>query len=58
LNWVKENCPEAVEHIPVEDKKFKKTKITRFILEEAEDDLIAMLLNVSVGIQNNESVKK
>ncbi|XP_060561571.1 transcriptional regulator ATRX-like [Ruditapes philippinarum] len=56
LNWVKENCPEAMEHIPVEDKKFKKTKITRFILEEAEDDLIAMLLNTLCNVTEEEKV--
>ncbi|XP_045171882.2 serine/arginine repetitive matrix protein 2-like [Mercenaria mercenaria] len=45
LDWLSEECPEAMEYIPVEDKKFKSTKITRFLLEEAEDDLITILLN-------------
>lgn len=50
VDWLKEECPEALEHVPFEDKKFKKTRITRFLLEEAEDDLITILLNVSIGI--------
>lgn len=44
-DWLQRTCPECVEHIPFEDRKFKKRVVTRFLLLEADNELIDLLMN-------------
>lgn len=46
LDWLQDECPGAAEHLPVEDKKFKKIRVTRFLLEDASEEFKSLLLEV------------
>ena len=47
MEWLQEVCPDAIEEMPVNDTKFKGRNVTKFLLEEADDNLTMLLMDVS-----------
>ena len=47
LKWLQETCPEVTDVMPTNDKKFKGRAVTRFLLDELEEQYVAPLLDVS-----------
>ena len=47
LEWLQETCPEVTDVMPTNDKKFKGRAVTRFLLDELEEQYVAPLLDVS-----------
>ncbi|WAR03381.1 PGA18-like protein [Mya arenaria] len=49
VSWLSDECSKALESLPVEDRKFRKGRVTRFLLEEASDELTANLYEAVGG---------
>ncbi|KAK3592639.1 hypothetical protein CHS0354_034715 [Potamilus streckersoni] len=45
LDWLQERCPDVLEEMPVNDKKFKGKQITNFIIDEADEEMVSKLLD-------------
>ncbi|XP_069135970.1 dentin sialophosphoprotein-like isoform X2 [Argopecten irradians] len=43
LDWLENRSEEILDEMPVEDKRFKGSNVTKFILDEAEDNLLSLL---------------
>lgn len=46
LYWLREQDPDVMDQIP-EHKGFRKTRVTQFFLEEAGEELMSRILDVS-----------
>ncbi|KAL3857540.1 hypothetical protein ACJMK2_012195 [Sinanodonta woodiana] len=45
LDWLQERCPDVLEEMPVNDKKFKGKQITNFLIDEADEEMVSKLLD-------------
>ncbi|XP_021349874.1 titin-like isoform X1 [Mizuhopecten yessoensis] len=43
LDWLEEINEDILDEMPVEDRRFKRSQVTKFILEEADDKLLSLL---------------
>lgn len=48
LDWIRSKDPSIMDEIP-ETKKFKGSRVTRFFLRDASDELMEQMLDVSLG---------